>query len=365
VSEGETALDTRAGEPPSPTVLRRVVLIVGWLAAVALVLLVLHLLGVDVEGWFTSLWDALTAVDPEYVALGLGLQTVETLLSAIAWLAIVRAAYPNAGIEALPIVTAYAVAVAGNDVLPASLGTIVMLVMLATIIPGATFPGLVGAQVVHKLFFVAAGAFVYLYLVLSVPGSFSLQLGLVADHLAAAIAIGLAAIVGVVLVVRAFWSKLRGLWTRAKQGGAILGDTRAFVVKVLVPELGAWLCKLGVIGVFLAAYGIPVTLHTIMSVAGGNSLANVVSVTPGGAGVNQAVNSAALTHEDVDRSTALAYSAGQQLVTTAWSVGLAVILVAVAFGWNGGKELLRQSYGEARTRAHRTKSSDSHDPDPS
>jgi len=34
-----------------------------------------------------------------------------------------------------------------------------------------------------------------------------------------------------------------------------------------------------------------------------------------------------------------------------------VLLVAVAFGWNGGKELLRQSYGEARNRAHRTKSS--------
>ena len=58
---------------------------------------------------------------------------------------------------------------AGNDVLPASLGTLVMLVMLAAIIPGATFPGLVGGQVVHKLFFVAAGAFVYLYLFVSVP----------------------------------------------------------------------------------------------------------------------------------------------------------------------------------------------------
>ena len=337
----------------SPPASRRVVLVVGWLAAVALALLVLHVLGADVEGWFSGLWDALTAVDPEYVLAGLGLQTLETLLSAFAWLAIVRAAYPNAGIETLPIITAYAVAVAGNDVLPASLGTLVMLVMLTAIIPGATFPGLVGAQVVHKLFFVAAGAFVYLYLFLSVPGSFSLQLGLIADHVVVAIVIALAVVAAVVLVVRAFWAKLRGLWERAKQGGVILGDTRAFVVKVLIPEAGAWICKLGVIGVFLAAYGIPVTFHTIMSVAGGNSLANVVSVTPGGAGVNQAVNSAALTHEDVDRATALAYSAGQQLITTAWSVGLAVLLVAVTFGWTGGKQLVKESDGEARVRAGR------------
>jgi phosphatidylinositol alpha-mannosyltransferase len=337
----------------APPASRRVVLVVGWLAAVALTLLVLHVLGVDVAGWFSGLWDALTAVDPEYVLAGLGLQTLDTLLSAFAWLAIVRAAYPNAGIETLPIITAYAVAVAGNDVLPASLGTLVMLVMLTAIIPGATFPGLVGAQVVHKLFFVAAGAFVYLYLFLSVPGSFSLQLGLIADHVVVAIVIAVAGVAAVVLVVRVFWGKLRGLWERAKQGGVILSDMRAFVLKVLLPEAAAWICKLGVIGVFLAAYGIPATFHTIMSVAGGNSLANVVSVTPGGAGVNQAVNSAALTHEDVDRATALAYSAGQQLITTAWSVGLAVLLVAVTFGWTGGKQLVKESYGEARVRSRR------------
>jgi uncharacterized membrane protein YbhN (UPF0104 family) len=122
---------------------------------------------------------------------------------------------------------------------------------------------------------------------------------------------------------------------------------------VLLPEVGAWLCQLAVIAVFLAAYGIPVSLHTVMTVAGGNSLANVVSVTPGGAGVNQAVNSATLTREDVDRETALAYSAGQQLITTAWNVGVAIVLVAVVFGWAGGKDLVRSSYVEARSRAPR------------
>ena len=206
MSHGQTALDARAAEP-TPGAARRIVLVVGWLCAVALAVLVLHLLGVDVEGWFSSLWDALTAVDPEDVLAGLGLQTIDTFLSGIAWLAILRAAYPRAGIEALPIITAYAVAVAGNDVLPANLGTFVMLVMLAAIIPGATFPGLVGGQVVHKLFFVAAGAFVYLYLFLSVPGSFSLQLGLVADHVVLAIVLVVAVVAGLVLVARVFWGQ--------------------------------------------------------------------------------------------------------------------------------------------------------------
>lgn len=330
---------------------RRLARTTAWLVGAAAALLALHLLGVDVEGWIASLWDALTAVDPEYVVAGLVLQTLETLLSAVAWLAILRVAYPASAVRALPVLTAYFVAVAGNDVLPANLGTLVMLVMLMAIIPGSTFSGLVGGQVVHKLFFVVAGGLVYLYLFLSVPGSFSTELSLLAEHSALAVLVVAGATLGLALVVRAFWSRLRGLWEEAKQGGAILSRPRAYVLRVAVPELGAWLCKLGVIAVFLAAYGIPVTLHTVMTVAGGNSLASVVSVTPGGAGVNQAVNSATLTREDVDRETALAYSAGQQLITTAWSVGLAVVLVAFAFGWAGGKALVASSYDEAKARA--------------
>jgi uncharacterized membrane protein YbhN (UPF0104 family) len=326
------------------------------LAAAGAALLVLHLLGADVVGWFEDLFDALTEVEAQYVVLGLVLQTLETFLSGIAWLAILRYAYPQAGLRALPILTAYAVAVAGNDVLPANLGTLVMLVMLTALIPQSTFPGLVGGQVVHKLFFVVAGALVYLYLFLSVPGSFSVELSLLEAHRGLAVLVPAVVTIVVVLVVRAFWHKLRSLWERARQGGAILAEPRAFTLKVLLPELGAWLCKLAVIGVFLAAYGIPVTLHTVMTVAGGNSLANVVSVTPGGAGVNQAVNSATLTREDVDRETALAYSAGQQLITTAWSVALAVVLVAIAFGWVGGKALVASSYHEAKERAPRRRS---------
>ena len=47
---------------------------------------------------------------------------------------------------------------------------------------------------------------------------------------------------------------------------------------------------LSVIGVFLAAYDIPVTFDTLMRVVAGNSIANVTSVTPGGVGVTQAFN---------------------------------------------------------------------------
>jgi hypothetical protein len=104
-----------------------------------------------------------------------------------------------------------------------------------------------------------------------------------------------------------------------------------------------------VIAVFLSGYGIAVTFHTVMSVVGGNSIANTVSVTPGGVGVNQATNVAALANV-TDAATATAYSLGQQLAITAWNVGFAVVLVVWAFGWTGGKLLVEQSYADAKVK---------------
>jgi hypothetical protein len=86
-----------------------------------------------------------------------------------------------------------------------------------------------------------------------------------------------------------------------------------------------------------------------MSVAGGNSIANSVSATPGGVGVNQAANVAALDNV-TDAATATAYSLGQQLAVTAWNVAFAVVLVVWAFGWTGGKVLVEQSYADAKVK---------------
>ncbi len=114
------------------------------------------------------------------------------------------------------------------------------------------------------------------------------------------------------------------------------------------------MCKLGVIAVFLTGYGIAVTFHTIMSVMGGNSIANTVSVTPGGVGVNQAANVAALGGV-TDAATATAYSLGQQLAITAWNIVFAVVLVIWAFGWTGGKLLVEQSYSDAKVKVEEQK----------
>jgi uncharacterized membrane protein YbhN (UPF0104 family) len=333
---------------------RRLVKVAAWLVGIALAVLVLRLLGVDIRGWLDDVWDALRNISFWYLVAGWAVQTVQTTLTALAWYFILRAGYPRAPFSYLQILAAYAAGVALNGFLPANLGTFVMLLMFVALIQGATFAGVLGGMVVQKIFFTVVGTLVYVYLFLSVAGSFELQLNIPHDHPA----LTLLALLGggflVVILVRVFWRKLQGLWAKAKQGGAILARPRDYFLLVFLPSLGAWLAKLGVTAIFLAGYGIPVTFHSVMSVIGGNSLANTVSATPGSVGITQAVNAASLSSV-TDTSTAAAYSIGQQLAITVWNIAIGVVLVVWAFGWSGGKLLVQQSYEDARVKVSEQK----------
>jgi hypothetical protein len=119
---------------------------------------------------------------------------------------------------------------------------------------------------------------------------------------------------------------------------------------VFFPELIAWVAGLVVVAVFMAAYSIPVTFHSVMSVTGSNSISNTVSVTPGGAGVNQAFNVAAL-NDVTDSITDIDVTAADMLLGTASSILLALVLMVWVFGWGGGKALVEQSYAETKRRA--------------
>jgi uncharacterized membrane protein YbhN (UPF0104 family) len=329
---------------------QRLAKIAAWVAGIAVAVGILGLLGIDVLGWLESLWDTLTDISLQHLVAGLALQTVQTTLTALGWFSILRYGYPDAPFAYRHILGAYAAGIALNGFLPANIGTLVMLLMFVAIIAGATFPGVIGAMVVQKIFFTVAGTAVYLYLFFSVPGSFELQLGGIHDHPVLTVLILVSGVALVVLLGRLFWRKVQGLWAKAKEGGAILAAPRRYLVRVVAPSFVAWLAKLGVVAVFLAAYKIPVTFHTVMSVVGGNSLANTVSATPGGVGVNQAVNAASLS-EVTDAATATAYSIGQQLAVTAWNIVFALAVVVWAFGWTGGRQLVEESYEDAKAKA--------------
>jgi uncharacterized membrane protein YbhN (UPF0104 family) len=308
-----------------------------------------NMFGWNIRGWFSNLWDTLSSISLAYIVAGCALKTVQTSLTAFAWYSILRFAYPGR-VRWREILACYAASVALNGILPANIGTLVMLLMFTAIIAGATFVAILGAYAVQKIFFTLIGAFVYLYLFLSVSGSFDIKFQFVHSHPWATGVFLLGGAYILFLLLRRLWPRVVKWWEQAKDGGAILGRPRVYMIRVFVPSLLGWIASLGVMAVFLAAYDIPVSFDTLMKISGGNSIANVTSVTPGGAGVNQAFNVASLNGV-TDATTATAYSVAQQLVTTAWNIIFAMIVLVFAFGWTGGKALLGTSYADAKEKA--------------
>jgi uncharacterized membrane protein YbhN (UPF0104 family) len=308
-----------------------------------------NLLGWDLSGWFEQLWDTINDISLASLLGAVALKTVQTTATALGWYGILSFAYPGR-VHALQVIACYAASVAMNSVLPANLGTFALLLMFTTIIAGATFAAILGGYAVQKIFYTLVGLFVYLYLFLTVSGSFDIKFAWVHEHPWATGILFIGGAVLIYLLVRLLWPRVVRWWEQAKDGGAILGHPKKYLTRVFAPSFVSWLASLGVMAVFLAAYSIPVTFDTLMHISGGNSIANVTSVTPGGAGVTQAFNVASL--KGVASTTdATAYSVAQQLVTTAWNIVLAIILMVWAFGWSGGRGLVTTSYRGAKDKA--------------
>src|SRR5690242_4410203 len=102
----------------------RLLRIGAWLGAIAVVLFVLDLLGVPVGDWIRKMLDRVGEVPAWAVAGGIVLQTAQTSLAALAWLAILRASFPDAAVSFRLVLASYATAVALNNFLPANIGTL-------------------------------------------------------------------------------------------------------------------------------------------------------------------------------------------------------------------------------------------------
>jgi len=342
-----------------PSKRRRIVKIVCWIVGLVVLLALLHLAGIDVWGWISELWDTLTNISIVYILLGCVFQALQTTLTALGWYGILRYAYPG-GVTYMPVLASYAAGVALNNFLPANIGTFVTLVMYVAIVRGSTFPGILAGYLVQKIFYMVIGTLIYLYLFIQIEGSFDFRFGderdAITGHPVLVVGIVVGGLFLIALLVRIFWRWVKVMWAKAKKGAAILGDLGAYTRLVLLPQIGGYVAKVLVIIVFLAAYSIPVTFGSVMSVLGSNQLANLLSLTPGGLGVNQAFNAFAL-ESYTSSTTATAYSLGQQLVTTAFNVGFAIVLICIVFGWSGGSKLVKDSYTDAKGKASEMKAS--------
>jgi len=301
------------------------------------------------ESFLDNLWSSLTAVSLPILILGLGFQAVQTLFVALAWRNILRAAYPDGGVQYDKTLAYYAGGNGLNAFLPASAGTVAMLGLFRTNIAGATVPGLLGATVVENIFFVVMATLVYVWLFLSAAGSFDVHFSWLHEHWAAALIIAITAIALIALVIRMLWRKLKTTWEKAKEGGAILADRRKFAVEVVGVEAISYAARMGVNATFMYAFNIPVSVQNVFLIVAAASISSTVAVLPGAVGAQTALANVVLA--PVASAAAIsAYSVGQAVITTAFNIVFGLVLLAREIGWKAVRGMIhvrKQKDGEA------------------
>jgi len=292
-----------------------------------------------VVSWLESLWDNLTAVSLPLLILGLAFQTAQTVLVALAWRNILRAAYPEGGVRYRSVLSYYAGGNALNGILPASAGTVAMLGFFRTSIEGSTVSGLIGATAVENIFFAIVAAVIYGYLFLSTAGSFDVEFGWFADHVGWTVFLLIAGGLLIAITLRILWKRAKRTWENAKEGGAILGQPRKFMVQVVGVEALSYIARMGVNATFMKAFHIPVSLENVFLIVAASSISSTVAVAPGAVGAQTALASVVL--KGVAPASAIsAYAIGQQIITTAWNVTFGLVLLAREIGWKQTRGLI-------------------------
>lgn len=204
----------------------------------------------------------------------------------------------------------------------------------------------------QSLFFAAMGLTVYVILLVTRPGAGDLQFGALLDHVWLTGLIAAAAIALVAVLVHLLRGRLQTALRDAREGAAIMGTPRGYLVGVLLPQASSYAVRIAVMAVLMSAYGVPVSPRNIFLVIASTSLANLVALTPGGVGTEQALMLVTL-RDAAASATVAAFSVGQHVLLAAWNVALGVVALTLTIGGRATRALIHDQWVEARAKKTR------------
>jgi len=296
-------------------------------------------------GWAGTVFSRIGDVSFYWLLLALLLKTGESALIGVGWRNILDAAYPNANLSFKTSWGASQGGTALNAVTPAQAGTAAMIGIFRRSIPGSTVAGIAAATAVQSVFFTGVSVLMVIGVAIFRPrtvskGSPSDETGgFFSSHPLLVPVI----VVAVAVVLYFLWPRLKPklvkTWNNIKQGGAIFKDRGRYTREVALPSAASYGCRIGVNVVFMAAFGIPVTVYTVFLVASSHMLSGIFAITPGGVGQTQALDIATLRGHASSSSIA-AFSITQDSVMTIWNVLLGLTVALWAFGFAAVKALL-------------------------
>ena len=278
------------------------------------------------------------------LVLSLGLQ----LCRARAWTNALRAAYPGDAVSQRGVVGAFLVGAGLNGILPARGGDAVKIVLAKRSVRASAYPAIISSFAVLAPFDSGIGLVVLLFAITQgllpeaprLPDLPAFDVSFWAANpqllLLAITVLAIASVVVVAILAR----RIESFWQHLKQGVAILREPRRYLREVLAWQAAGWILRFASVWLFLDAFNIGASFENVLLVMSVQAISGALPFTPGGAGAQQAL--LVVTLEGATRSAVLAYSVGQQVIVTVWSLAIALLTLGFVFRAWDLKRLIRE-----------------------
>lgn len=283
-----------------------------------------------------------------YLAAALALSLALSLCRAHGWANAVRAAYPGDAVSERGVVGAFLVGSGLNGILPARGGDAIKIVLAKRSVRGSSYPTIISSFAVLAPFDTAIGLLVLVYAITRgllpaaprLPRLPAFEISFWAAHpqllLLTITLLGIAIVVLISVLAR----RIESFWDNLKRGVTILSEPRRYLRQVVVWQATGWLLRFASFWLFLDAFRIWGSFDNVLLVMCVQAITGALPFTPGGAGAQQALLVVALkgpTHAAV-----LAYSVGQQVAVTVWSVAIAFLTLGIVFRAGDLRRLIRE-----------------------
>jgi len=258
-----------------------------------------------------------------------------------------RAAYPGTSFQWRRVWGAYFAAVGFNNTVPARGGDVIKLFLTRSSIPGSSYPTVAAAFFVESVFDACVGVLVLIYAfsqgVFPKPPDFSklsaFDISYLAEHFRFTLFLITALAIAGVALFAFLSSRVRAFWQRVRQGVTILRDRRRYMREIVPLQAAAWLSRGAAFWFMLEAFRVGASVKNVLLVFAVNQVAGAVPLSPGGAGVQQALlvkvfSSAAPT------TVVAAYSVGQQLAIAVFTAMVGLGAVVFIFRFRSFREVI-------------------------
>jgi uncharacterized membrane protein YbhN (UPF0104 family) len=313
------------------------------------------LAAIDLGGQIDRVGDAiagfahdLSRIELPYLVAALALSLCLQLCRGHAWANALRAAYPRDAVSERGVVAAFLIGAGMNGILPARGGDALKVVLAKRSVRRATYPTIISSFAVLAPFDTGIGIVVLLYAITQgllpaaprLPELPAFEISFWAGHPQLLLFTVTVLAIAIVVTVAVLARRVESFWRRLKQGVAILATPRRYLREVLAWQALGWVLRFASFWLFLDAFNIGGSFDNVLLVMSVQAITGALPFTPGGAGAQQALLVVAL--DGPTYAAVLAYSIGQQVAVTAFSVAVAFIVLGLVFRSRDLRRLIRE-----------------------